>query len=516
MPKSSPSLQPRVRHLQEALRRATAERSAAKADEQRYSTSQNLQSKGNITSWDPLYPGEKVCWRSDYIARHARLNLDWLHLRTTTSGHATEALEAKGLGILDQSRVIAPLEDGSLRIWNIDPESNCYGKSVDSSCSGLLSHDKPRIQAWGLPASKHAASRFLPESIVEGVSVDKHRNKAYVALASSLNEVDLTTFQISAYDRYPENITVVSPAAQDTPLTVGTSKALYIYDSRLKPTSRMQAAEIREQMKTESNLYPMNAHDPDYAPLSQPLPVSIVHGGTDFIHVAGRFPSILNYDRRYFPRVMSTTYSGSRLSCLTVVPSLHGMTTLAAAGDYNGKGSVEIYRLATSSGATERDIVRNRTSTSQSKCLSLSSHGTRIVYSDSDGVLKWIERDGITPVRRCALTSDSTPTDEFPSTFNARDGSPMREIARRILPITNQEDSDICVWTGEKIGVLSFGKKRNIAEEDDDDDDGDGGQDIDLGLDDQERDYARLMRTALKRQADEVRFIGGLGLGRSL
>jgi len=66
---------------------------------------------------------------------------------------------------------------------------------------------------------------------------------------------------------------------------------------------------------------------PNYAPLYQPGPLSILHlssSGDDWdgngdIYVAGRFPSILNYDRRYFPKLRGTIHSGARLCSMAAL-----------------------------------------------------------------------------------------------------------------------------------------------------------------------------------------------------
>jgi hypothetical protein len=195
-------------------------------------------------------------------------------------------------------------------------------------------------------------------------------------------------------------------------------------------------------------------------------------------------------------------------------------------------------------------VYQNRQSAARSKVLSVESHGTRIVYSDAEGNIKWVERDGRVDVRRFNLNSylqqaggqtnrqsgsgDSgavTPDDEeeedgasglWRSIFRSQtDG----EVARKILPTGGNLTGDqLLVWTGERIGrvVLSTSSGDNQGEEDDDDE-----MSIDGGLDDsareerrsrrreqqrQEREYARSMRRALERQADEVRRMGSFGL----
>ncbi len=120
-----------------------------------------------------------------------------------------------------------------------------------------------------------------------------------------------------------------------------------------------------------------------HAQLFEPVPLSIVHlaetgdnpDNLD-IYVAGRVLNILNYDRRLFPQLRGTIYSGARLSSLTslgysLLPNdqrvqavdsgeeIHRQslipvrtpfeTTLIACGEYEGEGSLELYVLGSSS-----------------------------------------------------------------------------------------------------------------------------------------------------------------------
>lgn len=84
------------------------------------------------------------------------------------------------------------------------------------------------------------------------------------------------------------------------------------------------------------------------------------------------------------------------------------------------------------------------------------------------------------------------------------------DVALKLLPLhppdsdnAGRGDDEVAVWTGEKIGVLSFrhAARFDTAPE---------GKGAGCG---EGEDYARVMRRALERQADEVRFVRGLGMG---
>ncbi len=61
--------------------------------------------------------------------------------------------------------------------------------------------------------------------------------------------------------------------------------------------------------------------------------------------------------------------------------------------------------------------------------------------------------------------------------------------------------------------MLGFKKKPRFALSADGGDEADGVENGGSGEGFEERDYGRMMRRALERQANEVRFVRGLGLG---
>ena len=282
----------------------------------------------------------------------------------------------------------------------------------------------------------------------------------------------------------------------------------------------------------------------------EPGPLSIVHQGQDNIFIAGRFPSILSYDRRYFPKLHYVIHSGARLAALSTLPfppcraatNLAVEATLLACGEYNGRGSLEVYSLPhlkqnTSQGAssvnlpedlledtsdgispeaeralsasmklvgeTEPYNYKNRQVASPAKLLSVASQGTRIVFSDAEGGLKWVERDGYGVVRRWNVNNFE---------MQGNDARVQGEqVVRKIIPINPPDsdrgargDGDLLVWTGEKVGVITTQQPH------DDMDElskafGDTLGNVDV--DTKAEEYARAMRRALERQADERRWM---------
>lgn len=126
------------------------------------------------------------------------------------------------------------------------------------------------------------------------------------------------------------------------PLTVGTNLSLDLYDSRAASSISDLSFLRGERLDSFSNQPPSKQSyatagiqtllnpttSTEYAHLYQPGPLSILHlpsngndwNGSGEIYVAGRFPSILAYDRRFFPKLRGTIHSGARLCSMAALP----------------------------------------------------------------------------------------------------------------------------------------------------------------------------------------------------
>ncbi|KAL8839381.1 MAG: hypothetical protein Q9170_001775 [Blastenia crenularia] len=513
-----------------------------------------------VANWDPSYTSEKIDWYEEYIARHAPISLSWLQQPTHERDQNNR--EIRGLSRYDRgvdSLIIAPLDDGSVSVWNIGGQD----ESVQTQTGTVVAHSKPHLLST-YPYGPSGSALALPPTqlgpnIVECISVDQVRNKAYVAVLNELNEVDLETLQISSRAQYPFLISALSDTTYPVLLTVATANSLHLHDPREASNAPLAGSDQVESIECNTAALPPSPHSQSdfyrmltagvnarYAPLSQPGSLSITHlppasgqhdGLGGYICVAGRYPSILSYNRRMFPRLDSTIHSGSRLATMTSLPhpllysrsnppsDPHAAHTLIACGEYKGKGSLELYPCSTS-GQPNPPIhsptplapvipYQNRTSASRSKILSVTPHGTRIVFSDGDGGLKWVERDGQSLVRRWNINAYTASE----STLLFDPNSPQRvsnlfsssthdggNVLRKILPVGPWENSkgELAVWTGEKIGILGFRPKPRFEFE--------SMQEEKDSL--EESLYAGRMRRALERQANEVRFVRGLGLDR--
>lgn len=386
-------------------------------------------------------------------------------------------------------------------------------------------------------------------------------------------EVDLETLSTVSREKFPFVITALSEAKYPVPLTVGTNLALYLHDPRVRGQSG-QASGLSERVESYDaafgSLGSAKSRDfrgllnpepsPVYAHLSQSGPQSILHmpsasndwDGNGEIYVAGRFPSILNYDRRYFPKLRGTIYSGARLCAMASLPypftsmekelarrgelsteqvyeaKTRPGKTLIACGEYNTKGSLELYGLSpnphqttissdSAAGSLQNSVFKNRQTSSSSKLLSVSNHGTRIVVSDGSGNLKWLERDGFTIARRWNIAHGSTeaPRGIFGEMGDSYMGSGSGDIAIKVANTHHGRrgdlvNEDLVLWTGEKIGLLNFSSKPGFTADSFEDK---GPQTLEEAHKErEERAYSQTMREALQVNADEVRFMRRLGL----
>lgn len=509
-----------------------------------------------FASWEPGYAEEQLDYYEEYIHRHAPISVAWLDLPRAHSADSREVREATGVGVLiDQQacgddRVVAPLDDGSLCLWDVSARSTSY----NSGGGRLLAQSRPGLLSG---CSSHATAEshavMTETGAVECVALDSPARKGYFAVQNLLHEVDLTTLQISSTKQYPFPITALSEKKGWTPLTVGTSMTIHLHDPRDPAFAACGTSPGGELIG--GSIY-------SHATLAQPGPLSILnHDGLgeddESIWVAGRFTSLLNYDRRFFPRLRGTIHSRARVASLASLPfpfvprnlhlvsnpnasmaALHEAksrpgTTLLAAAEYKGKGSLELYGLP---GLEE---YQNRQTASASKLLSVAPHGGRIVFSDGDGNMKWMERDGHSHVRTFnineAIAGDDDPTNPGDASSHGIWSSTASElpgqgdIVQKILP-TGQSSAQLplrandrldinqntlLLWTGDgRIGALGFGHGSPFANEVWHDALQDQAQTAEQrAKEDAERQYGMAMRRALERNADEVRFVRGLGMG---
>lgn len=496
-------------------------------------------------SWDPSFPSEKLDFYREYIHRHADLHHTWIHDTTETRVKSKKQLEAIGMGVFpEEDKIIAPMEDGSVCIWDIHP--------TNPSERGFV-RSRPGLVPFG-PLSQQSV---WETTAIETISVNSTMKRVYIASHSQLHEIDLQTLQTCGRVEFPAPITALSESKDSTPMTVGTTTSLHQFDFRAQtwPT----AFDISLSCELIAGTPPNDAFSRAFwsrrtgstVTLPQPGPSSILHlpsypgsqEAGNSIWVAGRFTSLLNYDRRYWPRICASTFSGARLSSLCALPFPHipreyDLTrnhqrtprdlqtvksaagfTLVGAGEYKGRGSLELYGIAASNAGTEPPHqqqaqplstgYQNRQTSARSRLLSVSAHGASLVFSDGDGNLKWTERDGSTEVRLYNINDDG---DEAAATATSRQSAVFHhrhdngDIVKKIVNVPGSRTDDLLVWTADgRVGMVEFGRRTRSALE--------AGAEAarELATEREERIFGESMRRALEVHADETRFMRGLG-----
>ncbi|KAI5287748.1 hypothetical protein KEM54_005772, partial [Ascosphaera aggregata] len=383
--------------------------------------------------WDPSYEGEEVDWYTEYVTRNAPISVEWLSSSGKGSScHENSAIKGMALlrdtGLDASDRIISPLENGAVCLWDLNRSQStekcrCRGKVVGLSKPGILSSEQLRR------ADSSVLKTPINEFVAAGdlVSVDSKNAKAYIAIGDMLNEFDIPTLSIISRQPFPRLIFALSQETEyPSPLSVASISELSIYDPRQAGLASCSRDDIVGFNDGSARLDARPATT--YTMLHQPGPLSVLHlpsPNVNTIALAGRFPSVLLYDRRNLSRVQKTSFSGASLCGMTAIPATidfpfstktreryDGYHTLIACGEYKGRGSLEFFALPhiqqdPSSGQmlpetsiSREAIYQNRHTASRSKILSVACHGTTIALSDADGYIKWVERDGRTEVRR--------------------------------------------------------------------------------------------------------------------
>jgi hypothetical protein len=165
-------------------------------------------------------------------------------------------------------------------------------------------------------------------------------------------------------------------------------------------------------------------------------------------------------------------------------------------------------------------------------------HGGRIVFSDGDGNVKWTERDGYSHVRTFNIntldaqagTAESANVDSQSAGIWSGSGSEVPgqgDIVQKLIPVdvsgtTSHNEkgridinsSDLLMWTGDgRLGLLGFGHEDPLGSRIWHDAVETQVQSVEeKAKEDAARQFRLAMRRALERNADEVRFVRGLGM----
>ncbi|PHH70210.1 hypothetical protein CDD83_5498 [Cordyceps sp. RAO-2017] len=370
----------------------------------------------DLANWDPAYPGERVAWYDEYRQRHGPVSVNWLQPPRSHDGGGLEAAaEARGLALysphdgndgLGTALALSPLDDGSVCLWDIRGTRGRQGAILARSRPGRLFTDSP-------PGRYARRFKKLDSGATECVSVNNNSHRAFFAIQSHLVEVDLNRLDVVSRESFEWSITTLSAVDDGVPLTVGTSLGIHLHDFRARARVPRDVVErLDGPWRGETDVLralfdpkPL----PPYAPLSQPTPINILHLprqgwpelASDDIYVSGRFSNILHYDRRKFPSIAGSIYSGALIKSLASLPLSFSTVdselrrkgelgaervarmkragqgqTLIAGGGYNTKGSLEMYGLSAAADSAGHGMLQNSAMKNRQTAASATILGT--------------------------------------------------------------------------------------------------------------------------------------------
>jgi hypothetical protein len=134
-----------------------------------------------LANWDPTFKGERVNWYNEYIQRHGPVAVNWFEQPQLKDGDMKDTIEVKGAALYRPFQEagsllsVAPLDDGSVCLWDVKGTRGKKGSIVSKSREGLLRLDSRVLSS---------RSRMPSIGITECVSVDSSRNKAFFAVQS--------------------------------------------------------------------------------------------------------------------------------------------------------------------------------------------------------------------------------------------------------------------------------------------------------------------------------------------
>lgn len=112
--------------------------------------------------------------------RHGPISVGWLQQPRDLEKTTEQPPESRGMALYhppgndQETLVIAPLDDGSVCVWDVSAMSDRKGRIVGRSRPGLLA-----VEGDG------TRSKLVSTGVTECISVDSIRNKLYVAVQSS-------------------------------------------------------------------------------------------------------------------------------------------------------------------------------------------------------------------------------------------------------------------------------------------------------------------------------------------
>jgi hypothetical protein len=145
----------------------------------------------DLANWDPVYPGERVSWYDEYIHRHGRATVNWMQQPRYSAPDgepgalfATVETDVRGAALFRENvtrpgpvMAVAPVDDGSVYLWDVSGDRGARGSVIARSKIGLLFGDTK-------PTASTARSHRIDSGVAESVSVCHQLGVAFIAVQS--------------------------------------------------------------------------------------------------------------------------------------------------------------------------------------------------------------------------------------------------------------------------------------------------------------------------------------------
>lgn len=148
----------------------------------------------DMANWDPAYPGERVSWYDEYIQRNGPASVNWFEVPRHRDESEHTMIEARGMALYSPNDgdedhgsmlAVAPLDDGSVCLWDV--------RGTRGKQGGIVAKSAPDILFIDGPGSGNARrSKRIDTGVTDCVSVNSHGHRAFFAVQSrvySLNRL---------------------------------------------------------------------------------------------------------------------------------------------------------------------------------------------------------------------------------------------------------------------------------------------------------------------------------------
>ena len=140
----------------------------------------------DMANWDPTFPDERVSWYDEYIQRNGPTSVNWFESPKHYEGGEHNLVEARGLALYAPNdgagsngdmMAVAPLDDGTVCLWDV--------RGTRGQQGAILAKSAPDILFIDGPGSDNARrSKKVDTGVTDCVSVSNFGHRAFFAVQS--------------------------------------------------------------------------------------------------------------------------------------------------------------------------------------------------------------------------------------------------------------------------------------------------------------------------------------------